>query len=251
MASGESSFSIQVPPVEISFSISTRAYFSQLYLHESAASAKAAGKLESEFDHSRIGEHRQRVVTAIVMGAAAIEAAVNEACCDVIDEPDYCRVKSSVVEMFALCWKEPLGLERRSALEKCEVFIKVCARHNPQDSLKLLKGCRSWERAGTLFRLRNLLMHYRPLTITDDGDGGDSQVRKIRAALEDSVDRNAFSSLGNPFYPDRILGYGCASWAFLSAAEFLRDFGDVTGFKESVSYRCANDVLATKPHELT
>lgn len=246
----ESSYSIQCPRVEISFAMSRRTYFSGIYLAESMSSAQAAGHLESEMDPQGIGEHKQRVVVSIIMAAAAIEAAVNELCCDVVDDAEFLGVPLEAAEMFALCWEDPLGLERRSALEKCEVFVKICALRPPKDAIRDLKGSSKWGHALHLFRLRNLLMHYRPVTVglTDVGgsgsSGGDPQIRKLAAALDGRFSRNAFSSAGDPFYPDRILGYGCADWASSTAAKFIKGLGDVSGFTNSVSYRHACNILA-------
>ena len=35
---------------------------------------------------------------------------------------------------------------------------------------------------------------------------------------------NPLAGSGNAFFPDKVLGYGCAAWAVMSALEFADNF---------------------------
>ena len=77
---------------------------------------------------------------------------------------------------------------------------------------------------GLLIRLRNELVHYKPETL------GGTDIHDLQGELETKFPINALmANSGNPFFPDKCLGYGCAKWALISSKTFADEFFNKLG----------------------
>jgi hypothetical protein len=106
-----------------------------------------------------IFEHHTAVLTAIVMSAAALEAAINELFSDSA-EPDGGRFKalpSGSRALLADMWSKGVPRTARySTLEKYEICL-VLLRRPPMDQSKV-----QYQNARAVVELRNHFMHFEP-----------------------------------------------------------------------------------------
>ena len=74
-----------------------------------------------------------------------------------------------------------------------------------------------------LIYLRNRLMHFKLKWQTTDPDEDDQY--DMRRRLENKFKKNPFREItGNPYFPDKCLGAGCAEWSINVATRFLNMF---------------------------
>ncbi|RTZ39951.1 hypothetical protein EKL30_16975 [Candidimonas sp. SYP-B2681] len=230
--------------IEVSMTHSSRTYFSATYSDSAARAARGAYAIEViEKDRFRFDEHKQFVVTAVIMSAAAIEAAINEICCDAIDgysnsdEP----VSSDSKKDLSLLWTGPDNLERQSAIEKYKTVIRICGGDHERHQFANFTRQTQWADVKRLLDLRNLLMHYRPLTIRGDDDGGEKDIKRVRDHLQSKIAENKLTGEGNSFYPHKLLGHGCAEWSVQTSAYLLKWFGDAMKLHSAYFYMGLKD----------
>ncbi len=79
-----------------------------------------------------------------------------------------------------------------------------------------------------LVKLRNSLVHYEPEWVkspaSDDFGPDDIHTYAYEKKLRGKFLPNPLTGQGNPFYPDKCLGHGCAEWAVNSSVIFADAF---------------------------
>ena len=197
-----------------SATISMRPYLSSHYLW--AAEHFAALALKVECDPSRRGfdlRHRSYVVAAIFQSVAFVEALINELLKDAADnQPGYlAKVEPAILQGLAAYWDTDEGYAK--ILSKYQVAL-VVARCPPLNS-----GQQPYQDMALLLELRNLLVHFRPETVSS------AAVQKIDKKLRGKFEIDpALKDMGNSFFPDKCLGAGCAAWSANAARTFTAEF---------------------------
>lgn len=80
-----------------------------------------------------------------------------------------------------------------------------------------------------LIQLRNRLVHYKPEWVTSEDPGSIYDVEKeLRGKFDES---KLYLGTGNPFYPDKCLGSGCAEWSYQTAKAFVDQFYNKLGIR--------------------
>ena len=209
--------------------LATRSYFSNVLLIGAARFARVSGQQEASYDGEfadpLVSEHRANVLAAITFAAAALEANINELLSDAA-EPDGGRLKelrADERELLASLWE--LGIPRTARyriLEKYEVALTLL-RRPPLDF-----GQGSAQAARLVVDLRNQFVHFEP-TWQRHVPVPQKDAHKLERALNGRFAENRITGAGNPFYPDKLLGYGCAAWAVRVTTSFLDDFFRVLG----------------------
>src|SRR5205814_1294875 len=105
--------------------------------------------------------------------------------------------------------------ERAQVLEKYDIMHTILAG-------KCIDRSRhEWRDVTTVIQLRNAFLHYKPKWV----EHGPQLDRKTPfGELDGRFAQNALSSSGNAFYPDKLLGHGCAQWCLGSAIAFTDKF---------------------------
>jgi hypothetical protein len=80
-----------------------------------------------------------------------------------------------------------------------------------------------WCNASWVVRLRNLFVHFEP-EWQEHGQRAEADIGRVERALGSLFPVNPLAGAGNPYYPDRLLGAGCAAWSVQSALEFADYF---------------------------
>lgn len=212
-------------------SMSFRQYLSISHLSAAALFSQRTTKLESVLtlgdstSHDGIREHQACVVTSIMLSVAFLEASINELWADCSEGFDPLRIEGlQNSEVMGALWRKS-PLKRSTMLEKYELALELNARP------ALSRDTSPYQDVKLLIDLRNALVHYEPETIfgfNDDYENRGTE-HKFKKKLRGKFEPNRLTGAGNPFYPDKVLGAGCARWAIASAVAFTDSFFEKLG----------------------
>lgn len=198
-----------------------RNYFSSYHLWAAKAFADDAKRIETAHTGENIFDirHRALVINSILSSTAFLEAAINEIYKDASDrslsyvEPLGVDVVKCLGEK-RVNWNPPRKNRKyRSVIVKYQEAMKCCGL-TPFDREE--SPC---EDVARVVGLRNAITHFAPddLSAEDPHELGD--------VLEGRFPENRLmEGGGNPFFPDKCLGAGCAHWAYLTAKKFADEF---------------------------
>lgn len=197
--------------------IEMRSYFSTHHLYAARYAAEDARAREDRIATSggRFDiRHRAHVLNAITSSVAFMEAVINEAFLDAIDgHQSYIKsLGASCVADLAKGWSAN-GQDRMKMFDKYDLFLE-CAGKGP-----LRRGELPCQDAQRVVRLRNHLTHYKPENVSADTPHRFEKSMKGRFA-----ENKLMAGSGNPWFPDKALGAGCAEWAWKASLEFVDDF---------------------------
>ncbi len=186
-----------------------RAYYSSYHLWAARDFASKAGEIEKAHSgRSRFDlPHRAYVTSAVLSSVAFMEALINEFYQDIADRHPGFRadVSPQAHEQIQTFWDAAEG-RKFGVLEKVQMALVLCGRPS------FPKGQAPYQDAALLIELRNELVHYKPK------DLGGGIEHRLDAKLQNKFPLNALmAGAGNPFFPDHLLGAGCANWAAASA----------------------------------
>jgi len=200
-------------------SVKSRSYFSIPYLCGAARYAREARALEAApWSDEGALVHRAYVVSAVTTAAAALEAMINEAFADATETDGSCiqgltpEVRSKLASMWAIPKMAGLPI-----LDKFDVaHLLATGKH-------LDRSDHRWRNASWVVRLRNDFVHFEPRW-QEHGPRAVAEQDKVERALKGLFPENALTGTGNPYFPDKLLGYGCAAWSVNSVLEFSDSF---------------------------
>jgi hypothetical protein len=80
-----------------------------------------------------------------------------------------------------------------------------------------------------LVEIRNYLMHYKREWVTVQNGkevriSDETYAGKFEKLLKNKFPENPFARKNQPFFPDKLLGHGCAEWAVLTSVKFTDEF---------------------------
>jgi len=219
-------------------SVVSRSYFSIPFIAGATYFARQARGLEDGYDGSNeyfqenSTPHRAVVLAAIISAVTCLEAFINELFSDA-DEASVGLITAlpqSAREIMAKFWD--IGIPRTARhdiLNKYDVAFllitgKTLDRSRPptQDTQSLIK-------------LRNALIHFEPSWQQHATPVDPKLAHQFEKLFNGKFLENKLTGQGNPFYPDKLLGYGCAQWAAHTAIDF-------------VDYFC-KEIAATPPYD--
>lgn len=217
--------------IKASLRHSSRHYLSISHLSAAALFSQRATTLESALtlgdpaSSEGFREHKACVVTSIMLSAAFLEATINELWVDCSEAFDPDRLEGiQGHKVMAALWGES-RFKWSTMLDKFERALELNAKPG------LSRGANPYQDVKLLVDLRNALVHYEPETISsfsydDERQGTEHEFeKKLRGRFE----LNSLTGAGNSFYPDKVLGAGCARWAVASAVAFADAFFEKLG----------------------
>lgn len=157
-------------------------------------------------------EHRSVVLASILSSSTFLEACLNELFASA-EHPDL-QVGGALPEE-----------ERGVLVGSGELFENTRLLDRFQLALYLLrkerfeKGGNPYQDSELLVTLRNALVHRK--AEWSPGTASDRFTARFR---EKNISSNPYTSEGNPFFPDQLLSYGCARWAWGAALAFTDEF---------------------------
>ncbi len=225
----------------MSISIEFRHYLSVAHLSAAALFASQCRALEATagttpFDSPERRQHNALAVATVLMSAAFLEATVNELFADCAEAPPRPRVNAIASKgLLGRMWmREVPRTAAYSILEKYEIALELNA------SPSMDRGAWPYQDVKLLIELRNALIHFEPETIAVSEGTQPLRVHKFEKRLKGKFEENPLTGPGNPFYPDKLLGAGCAEWSVRSAVAFADDFFEKLGI--DATYELARSI---------
>jgi hypothetical protein len=210
-----------------SIEVGIRSYLSTHHLYASRYAAEDAQAREESLLREGVRfdmRHRGLVLMAVTEAAFFLEAAINEIFQDVADGnilpfgslDDDCRGKMSD------WWENAEKGRSCGTLDKYNAALKAAGKN------ELSAGAEPYQSAKHLVKLRNSLVHYKPETLYKVS-------RRWNVYLKYFAP-NALMSDSELSFPDKVLGAGCADWAWRSAKavtdEFAKRFGITMNYQQ-------------------
>lgn len=206
-----------------SITIKMRAYFSTYHLW----AAKHFLKLTQEIENTHTGrpkfdiKHRSYITSAIFSSVAFMEAAINEFFQDIFEQhkPYISVLTTQTQTAIAKFWNlmEEHDIRHRSRFNILEKY-QLALTFAQEETFK--KDKNPYQNAYLVITLRNALIHYKPQTL-----GGDD-IHYLETKLKglNFAHNKLMTGSGNPFFPDKCLGHGCAQWAVTSCQNLTDSF---------------------------
>ena len=221
----------------------SRKNFSAIHLR---GAIRLAGSVAYELDQpddtprrgTRIVALDAAVASTIIAATAFLEAAINELFADAADTMKQIpELSAEARQTLAESWAS--GVPRTASfpvLSKYQIG-RLLLKLPPADS-----GASPAQGVSWIVKLRNALIHFEPdwKTHTIGKRQESNPDDKFELALKGRFPESSLlASSGNPFFPDRIFGYGCAHWAVSKSAAFADEFfslaGIAKGYQEEAS----------------
>lgn len=183
-------------------------------------------RLVNDADGDLDRQHRSHAITAVLSAVAFLEAFVNATW------EDAAHIKSGQHTAYTMgipsdglatmreLWTGKDKAERMLSLQSKYQVALVCAGRDRMD-----EGAEPLQSADLLVELRNVLVHFKPQTHWSDGDH--KFVRRLKSVIR--PERENRQPIGQPWFPNKVLGAGCADWACEASIAFARVWHDRVG----------------------
>lgn len=198
-----------------------RAYFSSYHLWAARHFSVLARTVENDEGKRPLFDikHRAYVTNAVFSAVGFLEAAINELYQDVADGHDnYVATLDAGSKRLMSDFWQFTEKQNRSAfklLEKYQIALTFLRKE------QFATGQLPYQDAALTVKLRNEVVHYKPQSLGSDVEHG------LAAQLSGKfLDNGLMSASGNPWFPDKCLGHGCAAWASRSVKAFADEFFD-------------------------
>ena len=208
--------------------VAMRQYFSGQHLSAAALCARNARAIERSKAGATgdVPEHRSYVIGSVLFSVASLEAAINELFTDA-SEANLGKLRpvdEHVIKRMGEMWL--LGIPRTARYPVAEKYAIALALTGtpPFDN-----GAEPWQSVVKLVTLRNALIHYEPEWAPVDSTKKAGDEHRFEKKLTGMFPINPLVPNANPFYPDKVLGHGCAAWAVRSSMAFMDSFKERLG----------------------
>jgi hypothetical protein len=209
--------------------VKIRHSFAFKHIQSAVIFSKKCWEIEQHASHERITSEEQTlymayVINSILSSVTFLEANINEFFCDVIDNPNEIKKTLDTTRMNRIRQMWELNVPRTASypvVAKYQIALALT------DSILFEGSEEIYQDIKTLTQLRNELIHYEPSWIEsyDDSAQERKHMKGIGKKLQHKkFDRNPFTGAGNPFFPDKCLGYGCTKWAISTSLDFCKQF---------------------------
>ena len=206
--------------------IEVRANMSPLYIQSATLFARQSWEVEGRHGSKTleqlhgtgvVEDDQSYAVGAAFCSVAFLEAAIKELFDDMVggtETSSFKQLDPSQREKMARWWELKNGSNARTLAKFQGALYSIEKdQFDPAES--------PFQDADDLIELRNELVHYRPEFIP----AGVKVRHDIIKRLEGKFPINPwYKGTGNPFYPKKCLGHGCAEWAMRSALSFADEF---------------------------
>lgn len=201
----------------------SRRYLSITHLTAASLFASQCKTLESNAEqHAFCGEQvtqqQAYVVSSVILSAAFLEATINELFSDCAD--GHATRSLEVRDLMGRLWKQGVPKTASySILEKYDIALELANRTG------FIRGDQPYQDAKLLVQLRNQLVHFEPESVA--GSFNPSEVLDLHVfekRFRGKFEVNPLTGALNPFYPDKLLGAGCAIWSVKTAIAFADAF---------------------------
>lgn len=177
---------------------------------------RAVGKTDSEID-ALVAELSHTCLAAVMIASAAVEASINELYLEsslMLPGDTFQGSDPQISRALLDAWNH--GVDHYEVITKCHIATAIAGKQ------RIDFGSGRAQQLTNLIKLRNTLVHHKPIWVTTEESATES---------DDQIERrisNCFphSRLGYQyaFRWNKCLGAGCAAWAYNTSTEFIREF---------------------------
>jgi hypothetical protein len=161
--------------------------------------------------------HRSHATTAVLSSVAFLEALINAVWQDAADEHssyNTADIPAAALAAMRELWTGKENAERMMNLLGKFQLALVCAGHH-----RMPDNAEPYQSVDVLITLRNALVHFKP-----EWHGGDTDVKLVKTLKTKITREREFPRRVQPWFPNKVLGAGTASWACDSVVAFARDW---------------------------
>jgi len=197
-------------------------------------SARHHARLCAELEAEKTGRtafdirHRACAVSAVLSAVVFLEALVNETFQDAADghARRIAPLGPRCIALMGEFWNA--GSRYVGVLDKFQMALLFA------DRPRLDPGAAPYQDAQLLIGIRNRLVHFRPAWTTAEEE------TKEEARVEGKFAPNALmAGMGNPWFPDKCLGAGCAQWSWKTSLALADEWTTRLGIPRP--YQADND----------
>ena len=208
-------------------SVASRVYFSIQHIQSAALFARHAYGIEQNyngvFSDKLFFQYRAYVTGSILSSVFFLEAAINELFADTVETNSEIvkKLNPATTQLMAAMWKlEVPRIANFKILQKYQIALTLAQKPIFEPGAPL------YQDVNLLVKLRNDLVHFKPewIKLPSSDDFGPDDIHRYEKMLCGKFSPNPLASQGNPYYPDKCLGHGCAEWAVNSVVKFTDEF---------------------------
>lgn len=211
--------------ISMRLTVKSRHYFSIQHIQSAALLARQCYQVEQRYDGSfssdLMADHWSYATGAIFAAASFLEATINEVFADTVDHPEgelAAPLDAMTKQLMADMWKRDIPRTAHyQIIEKFQIALTLARK-------PLLDLSRPpFQDVQTLIIIRNNLIHFEPVWTSVEAEKAHKRILSLQQEKKFAFNP-LITSAGNPFYPDKCLGHGCAKWAVVNSIQFVEDF---------------------------
>ncbi len=213
-------------------------YFSIQHLKSAYYLAVESRKIErayipndAAFGKSTLYSQNTAFVTGSLFASVSfLEATIREIVSDIINEKERANdLSPDIRNLIESEWnRKKNNLERMSILKKYQKVSELISQERIDTDSDTYNNLKS------IIMVRNTLVHYEPkeYSIHSPNISINPNQYKLTGFLDGKFEYSVFyGKSGNPFFPDKCLGYGFAKWALQNAILFADEFHNTIKIK--------------------
>lgn len=169
--------------------------------------------------------HEVFVLNSVLSCVAFLESTINELYADAADDAYFYsdEKNETLLRTIREKWKNPRNFDRAPLITRYQKMLNIAGKPLFDENNPVFSDIR------TIVEIRNYLMHYKREWILvqkgeETGTGEETLAERFEKLLTDKFPENPLAQKNQPFFPDKLLGHGCAEWAVLNSLEFTDEF---------------------------
>jgi hypothetical protein len=169
--------------------------------------------------------HEVFILNSLLSSVAFLESTINELYADAADDAYFYsdEKKEALLRTIREAWENQRNFDRAPLLTRYQKILIIAKKPLFDENNPGFSDVRH------LVEIRNYLMHYRRewLIVQNDEKGrisDETHAGKFERLLKNKFLQNPFAQKNQPFFPERLLGHGCAEWAVQKSLAFTDEF---------------------------
>lgn len=221
---------------ESAVQIAIRHYFSLNHLATASVMARQCAEIESvepsSLDWAVSNQTNQAcAISALIASVAFLEATINEVFSDCADGTSACGQPFPNAGLLASLWTQ--GIPRTasySVIEKYQIALTLAGKEQMPTNRNPAQD------VDALVFARNYLIHFEPEFVRSTNDSEKAKFQRIHSRLRNKFDLNRLVPENCMFFPEKVLGAGCAKWAASTAIAFTDHFFRSVGVRATYDH---------------
>jgi hypothetical protein len=169
--------------------------------------------------------HEVFILNSLLSSVAFLESTINELYADAADDACFFgdEKKEALLRTIREKWNNQKNFDRAPLITRYQKILSIAKKPLFDENNPVFSDVRH------LVEIRNYLMHYKRewVTVQNGKEAWNSEVThagKFEKMLKNKFPENPLAQKNQPFFPDKLLGHGCAEWGVLNSLEFTDEF---------------------------